>query len=490
MALWGSEKGRQGMMYFPILNFGAIWKSRILKITNRRKGLDLNELVTSFDNFLAPGASVKVQIHVSISTVFFMKTWAAWWTAFAGMVILGQGYWHFKIEEPLRGGNRFNHFPQKSHSSPTIGIPFNETASINTVLGFVFCWSLRLWDQVQYGGYTKPSCGCMKMRSRRNPVRQWHQTASRKSMCFNARVKVMHPFRIKRTNSSSLNPSKLASRRFAAQWRGRICNMPSPIAVLKEKLFEFQRIGQKLASRYWRKEAESKAFNLGGWWWLQIFFRKGRWNLKGRIYMYTNIYIYIYVGCVYGCFLGEMIGRILGPWNRFFMVFPLANHRDSESPHLNRIVYPQAWRPLCHVAHGRLASLCWGERGWEMMERDERCGSFRHCLQPSAPVTSPLALVLPIMTQEPEPEPPTPSSSSSSSSMIARRCNIGFLFLMFLRHRLHWLSLCCTTTATPDVWNDGSSTLKDVDCTKHMSLVKPNSRHLILQIVHSQQPQL
>jgi len=40
--------------------------------------------------------------------------------------------------------------------------------------------------------------------------------------------------------------------------------MPSPIAVLKEKLFEFQRIGQKLASRYWRKEAESKASNLGG----------------------------------------------------------------------------------------------------------------------------------------------------------------------------------------------------------------------------------
>ena len=365
----GEWEGSPGMMYFPILNFGAIWKPRILKIT----GLDLNELVTSFDNFLAPGASVKVQIHVSISTVFFMKTWAAWWTAFAGMVILvGRGDWHFKIEEPLRGVNRF---PPKKSFFTTIGIPFNETASNNTVLGFVFCWS--------------------------HPVRQWHQTASRNSMCLNAHVKVMRPFRIKRTNSSSLNPSKLASRHFAAQWRGRICNMPSPIAVLKEKLFEFQRIGQKLASRYWRKEAESKAFNLGEWWWLQIFFRKGRWNLKGRIYIYGYIYIYVYMMSM-DVFFGGMIGRILG-WLKQVLFSPSQIIGIRKVPHLNRIVYRQAWRPLCHVAHGRLASLCWGEWGWKMMERDERCGSFRHFLQPSAPVTSPLALVPPIMTQEPEP---------------------------------------------------------------------------------------
>ena len=294
----GEWEGSPGMMYFPILNFGAIWKPRILKIT----GLDLNELVTSFDNFLAPGASVKVQIHVSISTVFFMKTWAAWWTAFAGMVILvGRGDWHFKIEEPLRGVNRF---PPKKSFFTTIGIPFNETASNNTVLGFVFCWS--------------------------HPVRQWHQTASRNSMCLNAHVKVMRPFRIKRTNSSSLNPSKLASRHFAAQWRGRICNMPSPIAVLKEKLFEFQRIGQKLASRYWRKEAESKAFNLGEWWWLQIFFRKGRWNLKGRIYIYIWIYIYICIYDVYGCFFWGDDRQDIGLIETGF-IFPFPNHRDSES---------------------------------------------------------------------------------------------------------------------------------------------------------------
>ena len=33
--------------------------------------------------------------------------------------------------------------------------------------------------------------------------------------------------------------------------------MPSPIAVLTDKLFEVQRIGKRLASRYWRKEAEA-----------------------------------------------------------------------------------------------------------------------------------------------------------------------------------------------------------------------------------------
>ena len=113
---YGEWEGSPGMMYFRSSIselFGSPEFSKSQNVGKDMKGLDLNELVTSVDNFLAPGASVKVQIHVSISTVFFMKTWAAWWTAFAGMVILGRGDWHFKIDEPLRGGNRFNHFPQK-----------------------------------------------------------------------------------------------------------------------------------------------------------------------------------------------------------------------------------------------------------------------------------------------------------------------------------------------------------------------------------------
>ena len=34
----------------------------------------------------------------------------------------------------------------------------------------------------------------------------------------------------------------------------RMCQLPAPHLALREKLFEIQRLGQRLSSRYWRKE--------------------------------------------------------------------------------------------------------------------------------------------------------------------------------------------------------------------------------------------
>ena len=169
-------------------------------------------------------------------------------------------------------------------------------------------------------------------------------------------------------------------------------------------------------------------------------------------------------------------------------IFPFPNHRDSESAAPESDCISSGMEALVSCGSWTLDKPMLGWMGMENDGKGWKVWQFQafysqhqwhhhwHWYHQSWP-----------RTRIQEPEPPTPSSSS----MIARICiyiYIGFLFLMFLNHRLHWLSLCCTTTATPDVWNDGSSTLKDVDCTKHMSLVKPNSRHLLLQIDRSQQP--